>query len=255
MATKTNSRRHLQNWPRLPLQDIDNLLPKKLPQIRLRHGQVLWLLTELGYRGAVSDSAFFEYIKSLRKLGIPFGRKRFQTKDRRKLANYSYCHVMELALTLSLRVYHVVPDKVLRGIIHYRSQLCRFYRRAYAERRSGAGRPTLIRVKGRKRVKSLKPIELRGLFLDLNIEFSGGHLVRFGRPKLLSSTETLARFSGSSLSGRAFMPLSLSLPQSVSLRWRCAHPTLVAVLRSLRLRAQVMKNDQQRDRLHDNYER
>ena len=146
MATKTNSQRRLQNWPRLPLQDIDNLLPKNSPQIKLRHGQVLWLLTELGYRGAVSDSAFFEYIKSLRKLGIPFGRKRFQTKDRRKLADYSYCHVMELALTLSLRVYHVVPDTVLRGIVHYRSQLCRFYRRAYAERRSGAGRPTFIRV-------------------------------------------------------------------------------------------------------------
>jgi hypothetical protein len=211
MATKTNSQRRLQNWPRPPLQDIDNLLPKKLPQIQLRHGQVLWLLTELGYRGAVSSSAFFEYIKSLRKLGIPFGHKRFQTKDRRKLADYSYCHVMALALTLSLRVYHVVPDTVLRGIVHYRSQLCRFYRRAYAERRSGAGRPTLLRVKGRKRLKGRKPIELRGLFLDLNIEFSGGHLVRFGPPKLLSSTETLARFSESSLSGRAFMPLSLSL--------------------------------------------
>jgi hypothetical protein len=65
--------------------------------------------------------------------------------------------------------------------------------------------------RGRKRVKGRKPIELCGLFLDLNIEFSGGHLVRFGPPKLLSSTETLARFSESSLSGRTFMPLSLSL--------------------------------------------
>jgi len=205
MATKIKSQRRPQNWPQPPLQDSDLLLPSKLPQIRLRHGQVLWLLTELGYRGAVSESAFFEYIKSLRKVGIPFGHERFQTKHSKRLASYSYCHLMELATTLSLRVYHVVPDSVLRGIVHYRSQLYRFYRRAYAERGSGEGRPTLIRVKGRK------PVELRGLFLDLNIGFSGGHLIRFGPPKLLSSPETLARFSESSVSGRAFMPLSLTL--------------------------------------------
>jgi len=84
---------------------------------------VLWLLTELGYRGGVSRSAFFEYIKSLRKLGIPFGYEKFQRKHNRRLAGYSYCHLMELATTLSLRVYHVVPDAVLRGIAAYRGQL------------------------------------------------------------------------------------------------------------------------------------
>ena len=61
--------------------------------------------------------------------------EKFQTKHRRRLADYSYCHVMELALTLSLRVYHVVPDSVLREVIHYRSPLFRLYRKAY---RNGA---------------------------------------------------------------------------------------------------------------------
>jgi len=60
-------------------------------------------------------------------------------------------------------------------------------------------------------VKGHKPIELRGLYLDLNIEFAGGHLVRFGPPQLLSSIETLVRFSENTVSGRAFTPLSLSL--------------------------------------------
>jgi hypothetical protein len=201
MVTKINSRRRLRN---LSLQNGDDL-PTKLPQIRLRHGQTLWLLTELGYRGAVSESAFFEYIKSLRKLGIPFGYEKFQSKGSKRLARYSFFHVMELATTLSLRVYHVVPDAVLRGIAAYRDQLYRFYRRAYAQRRSGEGRPILIEIKGHK------PIELRGLYLDLNIEFSGGHLVRFGPPQLLSSIETLVRFSENTVSGRAFTPLSLSL--------------------------------------------
>jgi len=187
------------------LRSAGDRLPQTLPKIRLRHGQVLWLLTELGYRGDVSESAFYEYIKSLRKLGIPFGRARFQTRPTRRLAGYSYCHLMELTMTLSLRVYHVVPDAVLRGIKHYRRELYRFYRRAYAQRRSGAG--TLLTIT----ITKSRPIELRGLFLDLNIEFSGGRLLRFGPPKLLSPAETLARFSEGTSSGRAFIPLSLSL--------------------------------------------
>ena len=197
MVIKTNSRRLL----RCASQDNDTVLTTELPRIRLRHGQALWLLTELGYRGAVSENAFFEYIKSLRKLGIPFGHEKFQSKGGRRLASYSFYHLMELATALSLRVYHVVPDAVLRGVCCYRGELYRFYRRAYAQR---LGRAIVIRLKGRE------PIELRGLFLDLNIQFAGGHLVRFGPPKLLSSVDTLARISEGSPLGRAFIPLSLS---------------------------------------------
>jgi hypothetical protein len=123
----------------------DDVLPTRSPSIRLRHGQVLWLLTELG------------------------------------------------------------ADVILRGIASHREQLYRFYRRAYAERRSGAGKSILIIT------EDCRPIELRGLYLDLNIEFAGGRLVRFGPPKLLSSTETLLRFSKNAVSGRAFLPLALSL--------------------------------------------
>jgi hypothetical protein len=198
-----NSRRQASDSS---LQDRDyDLLPAKLPSIKLRHGQVLWLLTELGYRGTVSKSAFFEYIKSLRKFGIPFGDEKFHTKHGKRLARYSFCHLMELALALSLRVYSVVPDAVLKGIAYHRTHLYRCYRRAYAGRRSGAGKPTFIVT------EDCEPIELRGLYLDLNIDFAGGRLGRFGPPKLLSSTETLARFSKRAISGRAFMPLALSL--------------------------------------------
>jgi hypothetical protein len=109
---------------------------------------------------------------------------------------------MELAVALSLRVYHVVPDSILHGIIRYRRQLHRLYRRAYALRRSGLGSPVLIK-KGTE-----KPIELRGLFLDLGIKFSGGQLVRFGPPKLLSPCDALRRFSCGT---GPFLPISLSL--------------------------------------------
>jgi hypothetical protein len=183
-------------------QDAADVLPNKLPPIKLRYGQVKWLLTELGYGNAVSQSAFHEYMRSLRKLGIPFGHEKFQTKHGRRLAEHSYCHVMELAVALSLRVYHVVPDSVLQGIIHYRRRLHTLYRRAYVMRRSGLGSPIVINVRGDR------PIELRGLFLDLGIQFSGGHLVSFGPPKLLSSCEALKQFSQAT---RPFLPISLSL--------------------------------------------
>ena len=79
---------------------------------------------------------------------------------------------MELALALTLRVYHVVPDSVLAEIIRYRTRLDRHYHRAYAERCSGVGTP--VTVEGADH----SPIHLRGVFLDLQINFSGGKLVK-----------------------------------------------------------------------------
>ena len=161
MATKMNSRRRRRDSS--VHRKNHDFLPAKLPSIRLRHGQVLWLLTELGYRGTVSKSAFFEYVKSLRKLGIPFGHQRFQTKRGKRLALYSYWHLIELATVLSLRVYHAVPDAVLRGIAGYRGKLYRLYQRAYAERCSGTGKPIVIVT------EDCEPVELRGLYLGLDI--------------------------------------------------------------------------------------
>jgi hypothetical protein len=166
-------------------------LPKRLPVFHLRYGQVLWLLTELGYGEGTSKDAFHEYMKSLRKLGIPFGNERFQTKYRRRLAQHSYYHIMELAVALSLRVYHVVPDSVLRGLIRYRRELHELYRRAYFERCRGSGRPVILPAAKGKR------IEIRGVFLDLRITFRGGHLIRIGPPRLLSSIGALGEFSRS----------------------------------------------------------
>jgi hypothetical protein len=90
-------------------------LPESLPNIELHHGEALWVLAQLGFQGGASKSTFYEYIKSLRKLGTPFESGRIGYA-RRAPANYSYYHLMELALVLTLRVYHVVPDAVLVAI-------------------------------------------------------------------------------------------------------------------------------------------
>jgi hypothetical protein len=175
------------------------------PPVQLRYGQVMWLLNELGYGAGASRDTMHEYLKALRKFGIPFGPVKFQTKHKKTLATYSYGHIMELVIVLSLRVYHVIPDSVLKGIAQYRGQLQRMFERAYIERRSGSGRPLIVASAGHP------PVELRGLYLDLDIKFSAGRLVRFGPPRLLSAIEALALFGESPLTRRTFMPMSLSL--------------------------------------------
>lgn len=183
--------------------NVDHL-PERVPPISLRYGQTIWLLTELGLRGPVSKSTFHEYLKALRKLGIPFGREKFRTAHRRRLAYYSYFDLMELALTLSLRVYHVVPDSIIKGIARHRDSLHRLFRRAYEQRDGGTEEPLIV---GRR---SAEPVVLRGLFLDLNIRFAGGHLVRFGPLELLCPLEAVRRFSESLVSARPLAPINLS---------------------------------------------
>ena len=180
-------------------------LPKILPDLKLQHGQALWLLTELGFRGVATPRTFYEYIKSLRKLGVPFDADELSYAHRGPAKNYSYYHVMELALALTLRVYHVVPDSVLVEIIRHRKRLNAHYRRAYAERSSGKGEPIVFKTAGRP------PIRMRGIFLDLQLNFSGGQLVKFGPPKALSPHQAVSTFAERDLAARALLPIGLSL--------------------------------------------
>jgi hypothetical protein len=190
----------------ITLQDPEgaNRLPDKLPPIRLHRRQMIGLLTELGYGAGVSYETFYEYIKSLRKLGIPFRFGTIKARTRFR-SQYSYDDVMELAMTLSLRIYHVVPDVVLTQIVRHRAQLHRFYRRAYAERWTGKGSPIDVRR------KDGRPITLHGLFLDLGVSFSGGKLVKFGPPKLLSPEEALRMSVQRMLTVQVLLPLNISV--------------------------------------------
>jgi hypothetical protein len=177
-------------------------VPKELTRIRLHHGEAVWVMSRLGFQGTASHSTFYEYVKSLRKFGIPFGRIGL---GRRGLANYSYCHLMELALVLTARVYYFVPDSVLAEIIRHRRILYRHYRRAYLDRQSGIGAPI------RFSAPHHSPILARGAFLDLQIDFSGGVMTRFGPPTLLSPDQALASFVQHDIASRSLLPINLSL--------------------------------------------
>jgi hypothetical protein len=178
-------------------------LPAALPNINLHHGEAVWLMTQLGFRGRTSKSTFNEYLKSLRKLGTPFERGSLGM-TRRGLANYTYFHLMELALALLLRVYQVIPDTVLTAFVRHRKSLYRHYQKAYRYRYTGLGTPLIIESTNKR------TISLRGVFLDIRITFSGGRLVNSGRPKLLSPFEALSIFAASDHASRAFLPINLS---------------------------------------------
>jgi len=191
-------------------------LRETLSEIRLHHGEALWVLSELGFRGRRSAATFNEYIKSLRKLGVPFPRGKIGYAGR-SMANYSYFHLMELALVLSLRVYHVVPDSLLVKIARHRKVLCRHYERAFYEHSSGLGASVTFKVTGSS------PLRLHGVFLDLRLDFAGGALVSFGPPKLLSPVEAVAAFAESKSAARALLPINLSLlSERVMAASRCA---------------------------------
>jgi hypothetical protein len=161
------------------------------------------VLSQLGFQGSASKSTFYEYIKSLRKLGTPFARGKIRSR-RRVLATYRYIHLMELALALTLRVYHVVPDPILEEIIRHRKKLYRLYNRAYLERGSGIGSPLCIEA------ARAGPIYMRGAYLNLRINFSGGRLTGFGPPTLMSPSDALVIFANHDVAARAFLPINLS---------------------------------------------
>jgi hypothetical protein len=178
-------------------------LAGEVPDFQLTHGRAVWVLAELGFSGGVSPTTFNYYIKSLRKLGIPFKWNKGGLGSR-KLAHYSYDHLMELSLALLLRVYGWLPDPVLEGLMRYRQDLYYIYKKAYTESQIGAGSPTHVHGPNRA------AFTMTGIYLDLQIHYSGGKLVDFGPPRELTPFEALQAFAVADAPARTHLPLNLS---------------------------------------------
>lgn len=191
------SRRHHSPVERAPTPEPDLL------DIGLTHGRAMWVLQQLGFAEGVSQVTFNYYIKSLRKLGIPFlpGENKFWSG---RLARYSYYHLMELALALTLRVYGAVPDSILEGIMANRRVLQAAYDASYAERE----REVIVEIHDEDR----RPfhISAQGVYLDLALEFSGGRLLKFGPPQLLDARAAIAVFLQTRAANRALLPIAIS---------------------------------------------
>ena len=184
---------------RLPAKSEANAAPA----LALTHGQAMWLMTELGLRGGVSGSTFNSYIKSLRRLGIPFETGKAQSKGHRHVT-YDFEELMELAIALLLRVYGTVPDAVLVGLRNFRDDLRPIYRQGF--------RDSITRMFPAARVAERvgRRLRVEGLFLDLNIRYAAGQMVEFGPPKAMSPFEAIAIFTHAEVPGRSYLPLNVT---------------------------------------------
>jgi hypothetical protein len=205
--------------PRLRRQTPRTNKAGRVPQLALRHGQVIWLLTELGLRRGVSQSTFNHYVKSLRRLDIPFGRRK-GSSQRGPEVTYNFEDLMELTLALLLRVYGILPDVVSNGLRSFREDLRPIYRQAYLD--------SLKRVYPAARVSTAdgERLTVQGLFLDLNIRYSAKQAIQFGPPRALSPFEAMSVFAQSEIAARSYLPLNLTaVAQMIAERTRVA-PTI-----------------------------
>lgn len=174
-----------------------------VPDLQLAHGRAVWVLGRMGFAAGVTPGTFNHYVKSLRKLGVPFAHGEISTGTG-KPVRYSFNHLMELCLALTLRIYGTLPDPVLDGLLRFRHELYGLYRRAYLEYETGIGASVRITASGRTE------FEMSGAYLDLRIRFGGGRTFEFGPPRLLSPFEALRVYSKLETPGRAHLPLNLS---------------------------------------------
>jgi hypothetical protein len=177
---------------------------ESIPRMALSYGQTIWLMSELGLRQGVSLSTFNSYIKSLRKIGIPFEKKGAGLRAHRNVT-YNFDELMELTLALLLRVYNWLPDSVASGLRAFRDDLRPIYRAAYRDSR----RP--VHPKAWLSTDEDERIAVEGLFLDLNIRYAAGHMVDFGPPRTMSPFEAMSVYASSQSPARAYLPLNVTV--------------------------------------------
>jgi hypothetical protein len=176
------------------------------------------VLNELGFSGGTSRATFNSYIKSLRKLGIPFMMSELGLRPNQP-AIYSYEHTMELSVALAMRFYFAIPDVVLQELKRWRPRLCPLYWSALAQ--GGSGRGAEIPVKA-----GTAAFTMRGIFLDPQMRFAGGRLISLGPPKALSPAEALLRFVALPVADRTSLPIPLTVLASEVVRLAAAAPVI-----------------------------
>ena len=174
-----------------------------VPALALTHGRALWVLGALGFSDGISAQTFNYYIKSLRKLGIPFVRGESGLGTGR-LAHYSYDHMMELGVALTLRVYGILPDPVVAGLIRFRQDFYALYHQAYLDATDGLGAPVRVHARGQAEVR------MSGVYLDMQIRYVRGQILEFGPPRAVSPFDALRLFAATKRVGRPHVPLNLS---------------------------------------------
>ena len=174
-----------------------------VPKLALSHGQAIWLMDQLGLRHDVSELTFNHYVKSLRRLGVPFDQGKGQSEGRHPVT-YDFEDLMELTIALLLRVYGTLPDTIVTGLRQFRVELRPIYRQGYLDSLNRIYPPARLSERGGDSITA------SGVFLDLNIRYSVRQTVEFGPPKLLSPFEALRSYALSECPATSYLPLNIS---------------------------------------------
>ena len=89
---------------------------------------------------------------------------------------------MELGLALTIRVYGVLPDIVLRASLNFASNFMAANRRAYLEADRGLGVPIFVPAGNADDAG----FSMSGVYLDLQLTYSAGRLSSIEPPRTLS---------------------------------------------------------------------
>jgi hypothetical protein len=177
------------------------IVPDAIPEIALARAQALWVLSQFGFRTGGSHSTLLEYIKLLRRFGLPFSPDE-STDGHRHI--YRYEHLMELGVALSFRLHRILPWDVTKVLIEHRSHLRQIYRRAYLERKSGIGEPVQIKIGTHRKFSA------SGVYLDLNFSYIDDRLVSSGGPQTRSAAEAIEIYVQQDPGSQVRPPLPLS---------------------------------------------
>jgi hypothetical protein len=174
--------------------------PESAPASSLTHSQALWTLQEIGLSLGSDFATFAHYVKSLRKLGVPFERR--DDAASRKWVIYEFEPMMELAVALALHVYGTLPDAIPTALRNHRERLYLIYDKAITS--SVSDWRISVRIEG------LTATEISGVYLELGLAFEDGRVVEAGSPSALSAREPIERFALSNAAARSWLPLNLS---------------------------------------------
>jgi hypothetical protein len=174
-------------------------------QFALSHGQVRWVLGELGLRVGDSEAQFDAWLKYVRRMGVPFYPDELG-RGAGVNVTYRFHHVMELAVALALRTQGILPLHLLRLLVEERKALRPLYYEAYRQRDRGLGAKVTVRFDD----DDANPSFVGGAFLDLHLDYRHGGVLTGGNPQLLSAREAVLRFMrpGNLMYPRPPLPLS-----------------------------------------------
>ena len=175
----------------------------KVPALAVSHGQVLWVLENMGFRTGDTPTAFNAYVMGLRRAGLPFADDELGRGPGHNVT-YRYVHLMELTVALALRAQAILPRDIVSLLAQHRDRLRQIYRRAWTERDSGLGAPQPVRV-GKQ-----EPFLLSGVWLDLRLMYGEAGILFHITPTALGPGQAVVRMFTKNILQHMRQPLPVS---------------------------------------------